>query len=138
MNQLRSIQSMSPNPHTKVGCMIYDKMSHIKAVGYNHPCFNFDPNTFWEMDREVIRSFILHAEAEAIANWQEKYFEQPTGAIVTLLPCSYCMNLLIRSGIKEIYYFDELDRDQSTKQLAKLANIELIKLDDNGLSVGVI
>lgn len=97
----RTAATRSKDPSTQVGCVVVRKDKTVAGMGYNGfpPGVRDSPERY--EDREIKYAMVVHAEANAIINSREDL----AGATIycTLLPCSDCGGMIIRSGIKQIY-----------------------------------
>lgn len=73
--------------------------------------------------------YAVHAEQNAIMN-ALKTGEDLKGAAlyVNTYPCVTCFKLTVQAGIKDVFYIDEYE-NEFTKQMAKEAGVNLVKLD---------
>jgi dCMP deaminase len=123
----------------KVGAVIV-KDNRILSTGYNgapsglpncidncNRCYRSAHNI--PSGQMLDMCYAVHAEQNAIMN-ALKTGEDLRGAVlyVNTYPCVTCFKLTVQSGIKEIYYIDEYE-NEFTKQMAKEAGVELVKLD---------
>lgn len=126
----------------QVGCLLV-KDRVVISTGYNgvakgqkHCNEIFSPEmmkkpTFMADHGAFSTRYELHAEQNAIAQ-VAKNETNPEGAIayVTLSPCVNCAKLLIASGIKEVYYYEEYDRDTSGIELLKECGVNVRQIKD--------
>lgn len=100
-----AVASLSKDPSTKVGALIVGPGMEIRASGWNG--FPRGVNDTQERlnDRPTKYEFVVHAEANAIANAARSgtAIEGCSLLVTELHPCSDCAKLLIQSGIKEVY-----------------------------------
>ena len=72
----------------------------------------------------------VHAEQNAIAQAAKMGISIDNGEIyVTTFPCVNCMKQIIASGIRTVYYLEDYNSPLA-KELAKKANISVIKMED--------
>lgn len=118
----------SEDLHKKVGACVLDKMGRVLGVGYNGIRSGHTMNQdFWK-DRDNRRNFVIHAEVNALSNVD---INKAHLLAVTLLPCSSCANLIASRNIVKVLYLEEYDKDQSSKEIFKFHNIELIKYESH-------
>ena len=104
-----SIAKLSPCKKRKVGAVVVDAFGKC-FVGANHnnymPCEDNKGDTLPE---------VVHAEVEAIRQWQT-YSSAPAMAIyVTHPPCNNCKAAIANIGIKEIIIVDEFMKFDTDK-----------------------
>ena len=111
----------SKDPYQKVGCCLL-RNDNSAIIGYNG--FPSKMKEDWS-DRDKRRKYVVHAEINALryVKPQECYL-----AATTLLPCNDCLKALAAYGIQKIVYKDVYNMDDSTLDLAKEFNIELLHL----------
>lgn len=90
----------SPDPRTKVGCVLVGPSLAVVATGHNDfpPGLAHSPER-WEAPGKYDR--VLHAEAAAVADAARR--GTPTAgclAVVTKFPCGACVRLLLQSGVR--------------------------------------
>jgi len=92
----------------KVGCIII-KDNYIISTGYNgasRGCSHCDDDGHLMIDFHCIRT--IHAELNAIINAAKNGINiNDCEMICTHKPCFRCMQALINSGIKTVYYFKD-------------------------------
>lgn len=102
MRLARQAASNSPDPSTKVGCIIRHPEFDLNTEGFNgFPTKVRNEGSRWV--RPVKYDWVVHAEARALMAMARQGV--PTfGAICysTQIPCSRCTGLLIEAGIKKI------------------------------------
>lgn len=116
------------------------KEGRIISTGYNGTCAGQ-----WECldifkDKQYHTDFLekhhdfsdrneCHAEQNAIAMAAKEGIAVKDCIIITsIMPCCYCAKLIIASGIKEVYYVKEYDRNNFGKELLNKCKIEYIKI----------
>ena len=139
MNIAVQVSLRSTCMRRKVGAVIV-KDNRILSTGYNGAPSGL-PNCIDDCSR-CYRSahnipsgqlldmcYAVHGEQNAILNAM-KTGEDLKGAVlyVNTYPCVTCFKLTVQAGIKEVYYIDEYE-NEFTKQMAKEAGVELVKLD---------
>ncbi len=110
----------SKDPDTQVGACIVNQDKRIVGIGYNgFPMGCADDSFPWSKDGEPVDTkypYVVHAEANAILNATQSL--KGATIYVTLFPCNECAKLIIQSGIKEIVFESNKDRDKDTHKAA--------------------
>lgn len=129
----------SPDPSTKVGCLIVDErlkgLSDAGIISHGHNDFPDgvqNLNSRWE-NRELKYKIVVHAEVNAILNTDVK----GKTAYVTHHPCSNCTAAMIQAGIRRIVTREpepdfETRWEESmriSKMMCEEAGVELTLLD---------
>ncbi len=100
------ISNWSKDPSTKVGAVIVDCNRRIISTGYN----GFPIGVSDDQERLENRDFkykaILHAEENAIM-FAKKDLSRCSLYVSSLPPCSHCASLIIQSGIKNVYTWEQ-------------------------------
>lgn len=126
----------SPDPNTQVGACIIDNKNRILALGYNGFPQSISLHQLpWDRvatdPYDTKYPYVVHAEANAILNATTSL--EGSTIFVTLFPCPECMKMIIQKGIKKIVYLEDkyanLSSTKSSKQMAILANIDLIQYE---------
>ena len=109
----------------KVGALIV-KNKMIISDGYNGTPSGFE--NICEDDDEITKSYVLHAEANAITK-VAKSSNSSEGATlyVTTSPCIECSKLIIQSGIKRVVFIEKY-RQTNGLELLQRAGIELVQI----------
>lgn len=120
----------SKDPSTKVGACIVDESKKIVGVGYNgFPVGCSDEDLPWDKKGDYLDTkypYVCHAELNAILN-SIKNLNKCT-IYVALFPCNECTKAIIQSGIKEIIYLDDKNKNKdSYKASIKMLDIAGIK-----------
>ncbi len=107
----------------QVGALIVkDKM--IISDGYNGTPSGFENNC--EDENNVTRSYVLHAEANAITKIARSNNSSNEATLyVTASPCIECAKLIIQSGIKRLVYSEQYRLDDGIRLLER-AGIEVV------------
>jgi dCMP deaminase len=110
----------------KVGALIVkDRM--IISDGYNGTPAGFE--NICEDDENVTKSYVLHAEANAITKVAKSNNSSEGATLyVTDSPCIECSKLIIQAGISRVVYAREY-RVKDGLELLQRAGIELLKLN---------
>jgi dCMP deaminase len=95
------VAKKSPCNKLKVGAVIVTENSTV-FTGYNET-----PEGTCEDEHNHTYPHVIHAEIDAIAKVAKSH-ETTTGArvFVTTAPCLNCASMLIKMGVKEVYYRD--------------------------------
>ena len=104
----RHIAAWSKDPSTKVGAVIVRPDNTIASVGYNG--FPRGVSDTQLDNREYKLQRTIHAEMNAILSAKEPLSGYTL--YVTLAPCSHCAAAIIQSGIKSVYF----DNDMTTNK----------------------
>jgi len=116
----------SEDLHQKVGACILNKDGRVLSVGYNGLLSKiYADQKFWA-NRDHRRNYVIHAEANALSLIKKQ--DDPYLIAVTLLPCADCARNIACHGIKKVVYSNEYERDQTSKKIFKLYDIELLKI----------
>lgn len=124
MNIASVVSSRSPDPDTKVGCVIVDSNNRIISTGYNGTPSGF-PLTEEDWSRPNKYKQIIHAEANAIL--YAKTDLNNCAIYATLQPCLECTKMICASGIKKIYYGIERP-DKDSLKLLKSCGVTITKV----------
>jgi len=113
--------------------LVKDKM--IISDGYNGTPSGFE--NICEDDSNVTKSYVLHAEANAITK-VARSFNSSDGATlyVTASPCIECAKLIIQAGILRVVYGEPYHLDDGLNLLRR-AEIEIVFCDKNNLLDGI-
>lgn len=135
---IKEVAAGSPDPSTKVGCILFDLQGNILAHGHNTFPANSDHSklTFNRPDKYFT---IIHAEMKALSNKSKSSnTDIPYGALVTQMPCTGCLKHLIDAGVREVYYLNDSvmkriaseDEMRCLSYLVEAANIVFEKIGD--------
>ena len=106
----------------QVGCVAV-KDKRIVAMGYNGTAPG-QPNMCEDSNGDTLPS-VSHAEANMIAFCAKNGISLDGCSLyVTMSPCPTCANLLIHSGIKNVYY-SEVYRDRSGIELLNQLDVKI-------------
>lgn len=123
----------------QVGCIVV-KNNRIISMGYNgvasgnEHCNEFfkdeivDSEEFKEK-HAVFSKNEIHAESNAIA-FSAKEGQSTNGCdlYTTHAPCIDCAKLIVQSGVKNVYYINEYDRNSFGVEFLEKNNINCIKI----------
>ena len=117
-----NIARISEDPYAKVGAIVLNKEGRVLSLGYNGlaPKKNVDKE-FWK-DRDLRRKYMIHAEMNSLSCMSR--YDEPYYIYVNLLPCGYCANLIACYNIKEVFYNQEYNLDNSSKEIFKFYKIK--------------
>jgi len=122
----KEIARTSEDPYRKVGAVVLNKDGRVLSTGYNGLTQGKNVlKNFW-LNRDKRRQYMIHAEVNALSCVTR--YDNPYLIYVTLLPCSYCANLIASYNIKEVYYTDHYDFDETAKNIFKFYNIKCEKI----------
>ena len=121
----------SKDPRTQVGACIVNKEKRIVGIGYNgfaNGCS--DDELAWSRKSETNSKletkhlFVCHAEMNAIVNKIQADLKNTT-IYVSLFPCNECAKLIIQSGIKQVIYLEDRDKEEyeASRTMFKLAGV---------------
>jgi len=113
----------------KVGALIVkDKM--IISDGYNGTPSGFENEC--EDDNDVTKSYVLHAEANAITKVAKSNNSSDGSTLyITTSPCMECSKLIIQAGISRVV-FEEKYRITDGLDLLERAQIDLVHIPEVG------
>jgi dCMP deaminase len=115
----------------KVGCIAV-KDGNIIAHGFNgmpkgmtNECEEFD----FDVKQLVTKKECLHAELNVLSKLARgTQSSEGSDLYVTLSPCVECSKLIIQSGIRKVYYFEEY-RDTSGIEFLQEAGVQVEKFN---------
>lgn len=126
MNVAREISQLSRANRKKVGAIIL-KDSRIISIGYNGTPPGYD-NTCEDSNGKTL-SIVCHAEFNAICQLTKMGISSLDSEIyVTMSPCIECAKLILNTGIKRVYYYEEY-RDLSGVEFLRDNMIECHQLN---------
>lgn len=115
----------------KVGA-VFVKDGRIISTGWNGQPQGFNNCCEEKLEDGSLKtlSTVIHAEANAICFCAKNGISlKDCDLYITLSPCINCALLLLQSGIKNVYYYDDY-RDNSGIQLLNQKGIKCIKIKD--------
>jgi dCMP deaminase len=120
--ELASVAALrSEDPYLKVGACILRHENSVASLGYNGAPAGIEID--WE-DRDERRKRVVHAEVNALR------YVRPNECYLlacTHLPCNDCLKMIASYGIHRVIYREDYERDNSSINLSKEFNIELIQ-----------
>jgi dCMP deaminase len=127
------ISNWSKDPSTKVGAVIVDCNRRIISTGYN----GFPIGVSDDQERLENRDFkykaILHAEENAIM-FAKKDLSRCSLYVSSLPPCSHCASLIIQSGIKNVYTWEQ----EIPERWQESINITKTMFEESGVSLNYV
>lgn len=106
--------------------LVRDKM--IISDGYNGTPSGFENEC--EDENEVTKSYVLHAEANAITKVAKSNNSSDGSTLyITTSPCIECSKLIIQAGIVRVVY-EEKYRITDGLELLERSQIELIHIEE--------
>lgn len=101
----RAVSQMSKDPSTKVGALIVGPGMEIRATGWNGFPRGVEDTPERLNDRPTKYRFVVHAEANAIANAARSgaALEGCALLVTELHPCNDCAKLIIQAGISRVF-----------------------------------
>lgn len=112
----------------KVGAIIVkDRM--IISDGYNGTPIGFE--NVCEDEQGITKSYVLHAEANAISKIAQSNNSSKGATLFTLVsPCMECSKLIIQSGIKRVVYAEEYRLTEGLALLVRAGvQVDKVELD---------
>lgn len=102
---INAIASLSKDPACKVGCGIIDDDGNLLSSGWNGFPRGVEDSAHRLQSRELKLCFVVHAEANAIAQAARTGARLHGASIIVTerFPCKSCAGLIIQSGIKRVY-----------------------------------
>lgn len=96
--------AMSKLPGTKVGCVILGKAYQVLSSGWNGAPRRSNADQDERLvDRETRLDWVVHAEANAIANAARSGMTLDGSTLIcTLMPCMTCAKLIVQAGIERV------------------------------------
>lgn len=107
------VAQRSKDPNTQVGACIVDHKNRIIGIGYNGFPRGCDDDKFpWARDNEnpLLNKYyyVIHAEQNAINNSNQLDLDG-CSMYITHHPCHECVKQIIQSGIKKVYYNQDIN-----------------------------
>lgn len=120
--------SRSTCPRARVGCVLFDKNKRVVATGYNGVASG-KPHCD-DVGCVMVNGHCSNSRhAEKSANESCGGRKIPDGyAFITLFPCKNCCDLLIKMGIKQIFWHKEYPHNKDRKYVRKICRRKGIKL----------
>lgn len=101
----QSLANLSKDPAVKVGAIVIDDDGNLLSSGWNGFPRGVEDSTHRLQSRELKLCFVVHAEANAIAQAARTGARLHGASIIVTerFPCKSCAGLIIQSGIKRVY-----------------------------------
>jgi dCMP deaminase len=100
----QEIAKLSPDPNTKVGCVIAKPTGELISTGFNGTVRGCNED-FIPLIAPAKYEFFFHSENNALLNCARNGISTlGMVAFVTHSPCPACCRALIQAGIKRIYF----------------------------------
>lgn len=127
------ISNWSKDPSTKVGAVIVDCNRRIISTGYNGFPIGVSDNQERLENRDFKYKAILHAEENAIM-FAKKDLSRCSLYVSSLPPCSHCASLIIQSGIKNVYTWEQ----EIPERWQESINITKTMFKESGVSLNYV
>ena len=127
------ISNWSKDPSTKVGAVIVDCNRRIISTGYNGFPIGVSDNQERLENRDFKYKAILHAEENAIM-FAKKDLSRCSLYVSSLPPCSHCASLIIQSGIKNVYTWEQ----EIPERWQESINITNTMFKESGVSLNYV
>lgn len=101
----KTVSTWSKDEH-KVGAVIVNDKKQVIGLGYNGFAKGINDSEARLNNKDIKRDLTIHAEENAIINTYENNTDNTTIFIYGYPPCLHCVNVLIQSGIKRIYFYN--------------------------------
>lgn len=123
LNIAKEVASWSKDPRRQIGAVIVGEMGQLVSQGYNGFPRGINDTDERYNDRDVKRTLVVHAEANAIYNALHNGASTKGCSIyVTGLPvCHECAKAIIQSGIKKVIMDTAPSFDPRWQDSAKLS-----------------
>lgn len=129
MDMAIRVSEMSHCERSKVGSLLV-KQGRILSMGWNGTPEGFD-NTC-ELPGNITKPEVIHSEVNLISKIAASSDSSYGGTVyLTLSPCFDCAKLLLRSGIKKVYIYEEYRNLEGLYFLIK-GGVNVNLLDDDG------
>nr|XP_022325293.1 uncharacterized protein LOC111125606 isoform X2 [Crassostrea virginica] len=107
----------SKDPRTQVGACIVNEEKKVVGIGFNGMPLRFnDANTNWgKVEKHGLPSkdpIVCHAEMNAVLFGNAAEMQNST-IYVTLFPCEECAKVVIKAGIKKVYFYSDKNHDRN-------------------------
>ena len=95
---------LSKDPSTQVGAVIVTQDNRQCSIGYNGFAKGIE-ETPEKWQRPTKYEYVIHAELNAILN--SPFDHKGCKLYLTLQPCHRCIEMIVNSGILDVYYLKE-------------------------------
>jgi dCMP deaminase len=135
LNMLDMIASKSPDPRTKVGCLIIGEDNELLSTGYNGFPRGVEPTTA-RLDNEEKLYWMVHAENNAVLN-AARHGTRLKGstAYTPFIPCPVCAGAFIQAGIKTIVMYLNSPNLEHTARWADKYKRSAVMLKEAGIKI---
>jgi dCMP deaminase len=96
--------TLSKDPKTKVGAVIVSPNNRQFSLGYNGFAVGVE-ETPEKWERPTKYDYVIHAELNAVLNCP--FQKEGCSIFITHQPCHICLNILLNSQIKTVYYMHD-------------------------------
>jgi dCMP deaminase len=119
---------LSKDPTTQVGAVVVTQDNRQCSIGYNGFAMGIE-ETPEKWQRPTKYEYVIHAELNAILNCP--FDHKGCKLYLTLQPCHRCIEMVLNSGILDVYYLKEYEnlchKDIWLEHASKLRTCKLIK-----------
>uniref|UniRef100_A0A5S6R116 Probable deoxycytidylate deaminase n=1 Tax=Trichuris muris TaxID=70415 RepID=A0A5S6R116_TRIMR len=120
----------SKDPVTQVGACIVDEGGRVVSLGYNGMPVGCDDDFMpWSKTSanrlQTKYPYVCHAEANAVVNVGSEPLDG-CSMYVTLFPCNVCAKLILKSGIRRLFYIAEKPAKaemKASRRMLELGNV---------------
>lgn len=107
LNMCFEVAKRSDDKFIKLGAIITTN-NHIIGTGYNDLPRGINDTHIDTYNRDLRRSYVIHAELNAILNCTRDSTLKNTTLYVNGAPCTPCLGHMVNFGITRIVYLDQL------------------------------
>jgi len=97
---------LSKDPTTQVGAVVVTQDNRQCSIGYNGFAMGIE-ETPEKWQRPIKYEYVIHAELNAILNCP--FDHKGAKLYLTLQPCHRCIEMVLNSGILDVYYLKEYE-----------------------------
>ena len=141
MEMAKLVARRSKDPRAQNGAIIVSHDNRVLSTGYNgfpytdkeigenDELYSWDKSDNFVEDR---LSYVVHAEANAILNFRGFSRELENSTIyVTQIPCNECAKLIVQSGIKNVIFLNDENKDRTivSKKIMYNASVKFTKYE---------
>lgn len=107
------IATWSKDPSTQVGAVVVNADRQVLATGYNGFPRGLVDDPALLADRDYKYRVVVHAEENALLQAARTGVTLHGASLYTsLAPCSKCARLIIQSGIRAVYYREQVEPER--------------------------
>ena len=133
-----TVASKSKDRSTKCGVVVVGPANEVRTIGYNGFARGVDDDVEERHERPEKYKWVVHAEANAIANAARCGTPlEGTTIYLTGPPCNECSKLIINSGMKEVVYPIRSQEDYRERWSAEII-LSRTMLDEAGVEVRTV